>query len=54
MFGVSPEEWWASQHPWGYPDVAALDEERVRRIVREELADLLRPHVPDAPPEGLT
>ena len=28
-----------------------VDEERIRELVREEMADLVNPDVPDAPPE---
>lgn len=34
------------------PAVKATDDE-IRRIVREELADIVPVDVPDAPPEGL-
>jgi hypothetical protein len=43
-------------HPYSSPQriaPAPLDEERVREIVRKEIADLPIPFdVPDAPPEG--
>jgi hypothetical protein len=50
---VGPQEWRSSPHPWGHPDMPAVDEEQVRRIVREEIADLLPTNVPDAPPQDL-
>lgn len=33
------------------PSAPAMSEEDVRRIVREEMADLVDPDVPGAPPE---
>jgi hypothetical protein len=35
------------------PIAQPLTEEQVRKIVRQEMADLVNPDIPDAPPENL-
>jgi hypothetical protein len=35
------------------PNTKPLTEEDVRRIVREEMADLVKPDIPDAPPADM-
>lgn len=37
-------------HPYP-PAPAPVDEERIRKIVREEMSDLVKPDIPAAPPE---